>query len=85
MPYKIILKRKAIKSLQSISEPYYSSIKVAVYNLADDPRPPGCKKLKGGKGYRIRVASYRVIYHIFDDELVVHIINIGHRKDIYED
>jgi mRNA interferase RelE/StbE len=84
MAYKVNLKKKAIKALASINEPYYSNIKEAIYKLQDNPRPLGCKKLKGRDGYRIRVADYRIIYEIFDNVLVVDVIDLGHRKDIYE-
>ncbi|MEZ4776580.1 MAG: type II toxin-antitoxin system RelE/ParE family toxin [Bacteroidia bacterium] len=84
MAYQITLRKGAIKSLKKISEPYYSSIKEAIYRLAENPRPQGCKKLKGRDGYRIRVADYRIIYDIFDDILQVNVIDLGHRKDIYE-
>jgi mRNA interferase RelE/StbE len=85
MSYQVILRKRAIKSLQNISEPYYSNIKKAIYNLADEPRPYGYKKLKGRDGYRIRVANYRIIYDIFEENLVISIVDLGHRKDIYED
>lgn len=84
MAFKISIRKSAIKSLQHINEPYYSSIKHAIYRLSDNPRPIGCKKLKGRNGYRIRVAHYRIIYEIFDNELLVDVISLGHRKDIYE-
>ena len=48
------------------------------------PRPMGNKKLKGRDSYRIRVGNYRVIYEIFDNILTVEVIDLGHRKDIYE-
>ncbi|MDZ4845527.1 MAG: type II toxin-antitoxin system RelE/ParE family toxin [Chitinophagales bacterium] len=83
MAYSVTLKKRAIKALEKISEPYYSNIKKGIYNLADNPRPSGCKKLKGRDGYRIRVADYRILYDIFDNMLVVDVINVGHRKDIY--
>lgn len=69
--------------MKEINEPYYSNIKRAIYNLANNPRPAGCKKLKGRDSYRIRVADYRIIYEIFDDILLVDVIDLGHRKDIY--
>jgi len=69
--------------LKEINEPYYSNIKRAIYNLANNPRPAGCKKLKGRDSYRIRVADYRIIYEIFDDILLVDVIDLEHRKDIY--
>jgi mRNA interferase RelE/StbE len=55
-----------------------------IYGHADNLRPTGYKKQKGRDGYRIRVADYRIIYDIFDDVLLVDVIDLGHRKDIYE-
>jgi len=63
MSYKLIIKPKVIKALEKINEPDYGSIKTAILGLADNPRPHGCKKLKGREGYRIRVRDYRVIYN----------------------
>lgn len=80
----VIVKKRAIKALEEINEPYYSNIKKTIYNLANNPRPAGCKKLKGRNSYRIRVANYRIIYEIFDDILLVDVIDLGHRKAIYE-
>ena len=83
MVYQVTLRKRAIKALEKINEPYYSSIKQAIYSLAENPRPTGSKKLKGRDGYRIRVADYRIIYDIFDDVLTVDVIDLGHRKSIY--
>jgi len=84
MPYKVTIKKRAIKVLKTISEPYFSQIKIAIYRLADNPRPVGYKKLKGRNGFRIRVADYRIIYEILDDVLLVEVVDLGHRKDVYE-
>ena len=84
MAYQLTIKKKAIQALEKINDPDYSKIKSAIYSLADDPRPHGYKKLKGRDGYRIRVGNYRVIYEIVDDLLIVEVINIGNRKDIYD-
>ena len=84
MAYQIVIKKTAIKSLSKIPEPYFSTIRTAIFNLADAPRPNGCKKLKGREAYRIRVADYRVIYEIEDKILLIEVIAVGHRKDIYE-
>lgn len=73
-----------MKALEKVNEPYYSKTKKAIYSLADNPRPTGYKKLKGRDGYPIRVADYRIIYDIFDDVLLVDVIDLGHRKNIYE-
>lgn len=84
MPYQLSIKPKAVKALEKMDEPHYSNIKTAIYKLADNPRPAGCKKLKGRDGYRIRVGDYRIIYNIFDNILTVDVVALGHRKDIYE-
>ena len=84
MAYALSFSKQALKELEKINEPYYSGIKQAIFKLTENPRPQGCKKLKGRDGYRIRIGNYRVIYDIFDMELIVDIITLGHRKDIYE-
>lgn len=84
MAYQIAIKKSAIKSLAKIPEPYFSSLKEAIYNLAENPRPVGYKKLKGREAYRIRVSDYRIIYEIEDKILLIDVIAIGHRKDINE-
>ncbi|WP_373523875.1 type II toxin-antitoxin system RelE/ParE family toxin [Aquiflexum sp.] len=81
--YKVRVERKAQKKLAKIPEPYYSNIKDAILDLGNDPRPKGCKKLKGRDGYRVRVADYRIIYKIQDSVLLVDVVDLGHRKDIY--
>lgn len=81
--YKVRIERSVQKKLEKISEPYYSKIKNSVLNLSNNPRPQGCKKLKGRNAYRIREADYRIIYEIFDDTFLVDVIELGHRKDIY--
>lgn len=52
--------------------------------LSANPRPRGYKKLKNRKVYRVRVRNYRIIYDIHDSELVIDVITLGHRKDVYE-
>ncbi len=84
MTYNVTLKKRTIKALEKINEPYYSSIKEALYSLADNPRPAGYKKLKGRDAFRIRVANYRIIYEIQDAILLVDVIDLGQRKDIYK-
>lgn len=82
--YKLRIEKAVQKALEKINEPYYSKIKTTILNLAKNPRPAGYKKLKGRDGFRIRVADYRIIYDIFDNILTVDVIELGHRKDIYE-
>lgn len=84
MKYSVTIDKRALKTLEKISEPDYSKIKTAIFALADKPRPQGYKKLKSRESYRIRQGNYRIIYDIFDKILVVDVIAVGHRKDIYE-
>jgi mRNA interferase RelE/StbE len=56
----------------------------ALRKLSVNPRPSGCKKIKGRDAWRIRVGDYRAIYEIEDGKLIIRIISIGHRKDVYE-
>ncbi len=84
MVYTLNFSKQALKELGEIHEPFYSNIKQAIFDLAKNPRPNGYKKLKGRDGYRIRGGNYRIIYDIFDTVLVVDIITLGHRKDIYK-
>ena len=69
--------------MEDINEPYYTNIKKAIYSLAENPRPFGYLKLKGGSGYRIRVSDYRIIYDINDNVLTVEVLELGNWKDIY--
>lgn len=82
--YTIVLTKKAQKQLDSLPESMINSIISAISELEDNPRPSGCKKLKGRDGYRIRVGNYRIIYEVFDNKLLIDVIAVGHRKDIYE-
>lgn len=82
--YTVYLSKSARKDLDNLRNSVAKPILSAIANLAEDPRPNGCKKLKGREGYRIRIGNYRVIYEIFDSQLIVDVIALGHRKDIYD-
>ena len=82
--YKVLVERQAQKQLAKIPPPYLKNIAEAIDNLRLNPRPTGYKKLKGNEGYRIRVANYRIIYAIKDDVLLILVLVIAHRKDVYE-
>lgn len=84
MAYSLSFSKKAFKGLEKINDPHYSNIKQAIQKLADNPRPFGYRKLKGRPGYRIRVGDYRVVYEIFDAILLIEVIEVGNRKDVYE-
>ena len=82
--YTVSLSKRAQKQLDKLSDSIAEPIFTAIQNLADNPRPHGCKKLKGRNGYRIRIGDYRVIYEIIDSALLVDVIDLGNRKDIYQ-
>lgn len=82
--YTIVITPKVQKQLDKLSDHIVDPILEAIAGLADDPRPNGCKKLKGRDGYRIRTGQYRIIYEIFNIELIIDVVAVGHRKDIYE-
>jgi mRNA interferase RelE/StbE len=82
--YSIFLTKKTQKQLDTLSNKISNAIIEAIYTLEDNPRPFGYKKLKGRTGCRIRVGDYRIIYEIFDSELIVTVIALGHRKNIYK-
>jgi mRNA interferase RelE/StbE len=71
---------RMLKKLPSFIQPH---LHIAIESLAQNPRPQGCRKLTGQELWRIRVGSYRIVYQIEDDRLLVLVIKIGHRKDIY--
>lgn len=82
--YQIRITKTAQKQLDKLSDPVANTIIEAIKILSLNPRPGGCKKLKGRSGYRIRQGDYRIIYDIYDKLLVVEVIALGNRKDIYE-
>ena len=75
---------RAVKDLRKLERDIQRAVVEAVESLAMNPRPPGCKKLVGRDGWRLRVRDYRVLYDIYDDRLVVYVVNVGHRRDIYD-
>ena len=83
--YKVQLKKSAEKSLLKLPKPVINKVIDLLTELKREPRPKGCKKLTGSSNtYRIRTGDYRVVYSVFDDILVVDVIKIGHRKEIYK-
>ena len=83
MTYAIEIIRSAQKQLSKIERQEQKRIIENIRNLAENPRPPGCKKLSGRSAWRIRIGAYRVIYEIYDDHLLVLVLTIGHRREAY--
>ena len=82
--YKIQWKKSAIKELYNIGKDAIPRIITAIDSLAKNPRPSGVKKLsESERTYRLRVGSYRVIYELEEEKLIIQIIRVRHRKDAY--
>ena len=82
--YRIELRPAAVKALRKIDPQDRPRIQGAIALLGEDPRPPGAKALQGRDGLRVRVGYYRIIHTVQDDVLLVVVVTLGHRKDVYE-
>ena len=83
--YRVVIDKRAKKEIDKIPLVYAKKIAFAIYDLEDNPRPVGSKKLVGyDNTYRIRVGMYRIIYRIEDDILYVEVLKVGHRKAVYQ-
>ena len=82
--YAVFIERYAQKQIAKLDKKIIPVVKEAIAGLALDPRPFGYKKLKGEEAYRIRIGDYRIIYEIEDDKIIVTVVSVGHRKDIYK-
>jgi mRNA interferase RelE/StbE len=81
--YKIFFKKSIEKDFESIPKKDLKRILARIKMLAQDPRPSGSEKLTGQERYRIRQGRYRIVYSIQENELIVWIVKVGHRKDVY--
>lgn len=85
MSYRVEFTSAAARQVKKLPRPARDRVLEAIAHLAEDPRPAGVKKLAGEQtAWRIRVGEYRVIYDVFDTELVVTIVRAGHRRDVYD-
>jgi mRNA interferase RelE/StbE len=83
--YSLEIKHSAQGELDSLDDSMFRRIDRKILVLADNPRPPGCKKLKGYKNqWRIRVGDWRVVYLIDDEARLVSIARVAHRREVYE-
>ncbi len=83
MSYAVNILRRAEKELVALPTDFYTPVRDAIYALGENRRPPGCLKLSGREGWRIRVGSYRVIYEIDDGQQIITVLHVGHRRDVY--
>ena len=81
--YSILIKTSAAKELEQLPDKPRRQLAKKIDALADQPRPPGCEKLSGQDLYRIRQGDYRVVYSIEDEVLTIHVVRVGHRREVY--
>lgn len=82
--YEVQIARRALRVLATLPRKEQQRVRAAIDLLADNPRPPGCTKLSGeDSAYRVRVGVYRIVYEVIDDQLLVHVVRIGHRREVY--
>ena len=82
--YEVRLARRAVRSLADLQRRDQQRMRAATDLLAENPRPPNCVVLQGESGvYRVRVGDYGIVYEVFDRVLVVQVVRIGHRREVY--
>jgi mRNA interferase RelE/StbE len=82
--YKTELRPAAARALRKLDPQVARRVQAAIGLLAEDPRPPASRPLRGRPAWRVRVGDYRIIYTIEDDVLLIVVVSLGHRRDIYE-
>jgi len=82
--YRVELRPAAFRALKQIDHQDRDRIRGAIALLSQDPRPPGARALQGRPGLRVRVGDYRIIYTIDDDVLLIVVVALGHRRDVYQ-
>jgi mRNA interferase RelE/StbE len=84
LSYEIQIKASALKAIKKLERRIRERVVARIVELADDPRPRGSTKLSGPESfYRVRVGDYRIIYEVKADALVVLVLKVGHRRDVY--
>ena len=81
--YEIVLRKSVRKDLEPLPKRDVQRILADIADLANDPRPPQSRKLSGSEKYRLRCGVYRVLYEIQDAVLIVCIVKVGHRREVY--
>ena len=82
--YSVVFKRSVYKDLKPIPNKDVRRIWERIDEIPEDPRGPGCEKLSGQERYRVRQGVHRIVYEILDDRLVVTVVKIGHRGNVYD-
>ena len=84
MAYTILFQPAARRELAGVQRREQTRLMAAIESLAENPHPPGCAKMSGFTDiWRIRVGDFRIVYRIVDQRLIVEVIRIGHRREVY--
>jgi len=83
-PYRIELRPAAVRALRKLDPPARHRVQGAIALLAHDPRPPGARALQGRPGLRVRVGDHRIVYTVDDGVLLVVVVTLGHRREVYQ-
>jgi len=81
--YKVVFRKSVAKDLRGIPGPDVRRILRAINALAEVPRPAGSEKLSGKERYRLRQGDYRILYEILEAEVIVVVVKVGHRREVY--
>ena len=81
--YKLVFKKSVAKDLRPLPKQDVKRILQCIRSLAADPRPVGCEKLSSQERYRVRQGVYRIVYEIEDARLIVLVVKVAHRRDVY--
>lgn len=81
--YEIVFRKSVAKDLRAFPKSDVRRVMQRIRALTDDPRPPGCEKLSGLEQYRVRQGVYRIVYEIADKRLLVVVVRVGHRREVY--
>jgi len=82
--YRIELRPAAVRALRKLDPQVRHRLQGAIALLAQDPRPPAARALQGRPGFRIRVGDYRIVYTVADAVLLVAVVALGHRREVYD-
>ena len=81
--YSVLVRRSAAREIEALPSKDRRRVVARISALVEDPRPPGCEKLSGDEKYRVRQGDYRILYEIIDETLIVTVVKVGHRRDVY--
>jgi len=81
--YRLVMRRSVARDLRPLPNKDVERVLRRIEGLIDNPRPTGCEKLSAQERYRVRQGAYRIIYEVEDNELIVTVVRVGHRRHVY--